>query len=71
MDFLLHLEGTKFAIEAKAAEEVVDDDASALTQVKAYLPDAKAYIFHSGTKARKVGGIWALPLAEGLEEIGL
>lgn len=71
VDFLIQLEGVRFAIEAKAAEEIQESDASALKHIMAQVPGLKGFIFHSGKKARKVGGLWALPLAEGLAEIGL
>ena len=59
-------------IEAKAAEEIQDSDFTALALIKKqYLPSAKAFLFHSGTKPKKVKSIWALPLSEGLKEIGL
>ncbi|MBK7962719.1 MAG: ATP-binding protein [Bdellovibrionales bacterium] len=72
VDFALRIDGHHFLVEAKAAEEVQDNDFAALALIrKQYLPDAKAFIFHSGPKARKYQTIWALPVAEGLREIGL
>ncbi len=72
VDFALRLENHYFLIEAKAAEEIQDSDFAALMFIKKnYIPDSKAFIFHSGPKARKVQTIWALPIAEGLKEIGL
>lgn len=71
-DFALRIDDHYLLVEAKADEEVQDSDFAALALIrKQYLPESKAFIFHSGQKARKVQTIWALPVAEGLREIGL
>lgn len=71
-DFALRIDDQYVLVEAKTAEEVQESDFAALALIKKqYLPEAKAFVFQSGTKPRKVGSIWSLPLAEGLKEIGL
>ena len=72
VDFSVRIDGEHFLIEAKTSEEIQENDFAALRLIKKqYAPDAKAFIFHSGPKAKKVDTIWALPLGEGLKEIGL
>jgi hypothetical protein len=71
VDFLLNLENQKFFIESKSSENLADQDADPLLQAKAYVPRSQGYIFHPGRKSLKLKGLWALPLAEGLKELGL
>lgn len=71
VDFILKLDGDIIPIEAKYSDHLISSDAQSLNQIKKTLKKAKPYIFHAGKKEMKVGGIWALPLATGLKEIGL
>lgn len=71
VDFLIHLDGQTFLIEVKSSQSILDSEAEPLILGMKHLPKAKAFIFHGGRTERKINGVWALPIANGLREMGL
>ncbi len=72
IDFILKLENEIFPIEVKSTDNLHSDDIRSLKifsdyYKKKYTP----YLFHMGTAAKKIDGIWCLPWQQGLSEIGL
>lgn len=72
IDFICKLDSAVYAIEVKSSDHLEASDVSALNSFKSYYKQKhSAFIFHLGTKRRKLDGVWCLPWQEGLREIGL
>lgn len=72
VDFIVTLEGQRFAIEAKASTEIVRDELLALHRVKnEYEPKIDTQVACLGTKSKKIDGIWCHPWQVLLKELGL
>jgi predicted AAA+ superfamily ATPase len=72
IDFLVKLEGDYFAIEVKTSENIFNEDVASLNSFRKYGFKLKGkFVFHLGTKKKKVSGVWCLPWQSGLREIGL
>lgn len=71
IDFWILLNNTQLAIEVKNSDKITDGDVRTLVHFKKLEPNAKFYVFHLGEHELKVNGIWCLPLAKGLQELGL
>jgi predicted AAA+ superfamily ATPase len=72
VDFVIEMEGKTFAIEVKFSENLQSEDYEGLLFFKNHFPMASGlFIFHLGTKERKMGQVWALPWQKGLKQMGL
>lgn len=71
IDFLLKLEGQFIAIEVKHSDNLIDEDVRHLNSFKKQQPNSKQFLIHFGTEELKINGIWCLPIAIGMKEIGL
>jgi predicted AAA+ superfamily ATPase len=70
IDFMVRLDQELFAIEVKSAKEVSDSDVASLLRLKKD-EKIKPILFFQGKNARKINGVWCLPWAEGIKELGL
>lgn len=72
VDFIVKLENSYFGIEVKNSDAIKSEDVESLNYFKSQFVQSKGlFIFHMGKKESKFGPVWALPLAQGLKEIGL
>ena len=71
VDFLVKLGGKYIPIEVKFSDNLGTHDVSALGEMKKYFPKAEPLLVHMGKRERKISGIWALPLAAALRDMGL
>ncbi|MGZ3793497.1 MAG: ATP-binding protein [Bdellovibrio sp.] len=72
VDFVVEIENEIFAIEVKYSDDLQSDDYAGLNFFKELFPKANGYfIFHLGTKEKKMGNIWTFPWQKGLKQMGL
>ncbi len=71
IDFLIKLESKFIGIEVKTSDKIIDDDVRHLLALKKEEPHFDFYLFHFGKDEFKRNGIWCLPLAAGMKELGL
>lgn len=71
VDFILNLEGHKFAIECKTAKSIYSGDLSSLEKIKSYYPKAARILIYRGQKELKDDGIWILPFKKAMAVLGL
>ncbi len=71
-DFIVTLEGRRFAVEAKAQVEVHESAVLALEQIRSgYEKTITPFVVHLGARSKKVKGIWCHPWQVLLRELGL
>jgi predicted AAA+ superfamily ATPase len=72
VDFILTLEGKRYAIEAKASSEFAYQGVGPLKKLKNdYEKGIQVLGVHLGTKSQKVDGVWCHPWQVMLKELGL
>ncbi len=69
VDFILNLEGQRYAIECKASDRVAPSDLNPLRELKRYYKKIDKRVFYRGKRELKDGDIWILPLEKGLRSI--
>ncbi len=69
VDFILNLDGKRFAIECKSGEDVSSSELNPLRELQRYYPKIEKRVFYRGKRALKDGDIWILPLEEGLRSL--
>lgn len=71
IDFLVKLEAKYIGIEVKTSDKIIDDDVRHLIALKKKEPHFEFYLFHFGKDEIKRNGIWCLPFAAGMKELGM
>lgn len=71
VDFVLNLEGDKFAIECKSTESIASDDLKSLKRLDLYYKKINKVLIYRGNRELKEDGIYILPLRKALKHIGL
>jgi hypothetical protein len=72
VDFILTVEGKRYAIEAKASSEFAYQGVGPLKKLKNdYEKGIQVLGVHLGTKSQKVDGVWCHPWQVMLKELGL
>ncbi len=71
VDFILKLEGQKFAIECKSSRSVSTNEISTLNKINQYYKKIEKIIIYRGQRELKDGAIWILPLQKALKVLGL
>ena len=72
VDFLLDLDGKRFALELKANSAIETQELSALLTLKRdYEPKITCLGVHMGKKSQKINGVWCHPWQIVLKELGL
>lgn len=71
VDFILTLEGVKFALECKATDNLIDSDLLALKKIAQYYKKIQKIVIYRGKRELKDGDIWILPFSKALEVMGL
>jgi predicted AAA+ superfamily ATPase len=71
VDFIVNNEGKKFAVECKASSTVSGSELTPLRRLDTYYSKIQKLVVYRGKRELKDDGIWIVPLAKGLEIMGL
>ncbi len=71
VDFIVQIDGVKFAIECKATQMVTEVDTKNLGKIKSYYRKIEKLLIYFGPHPKKINGVWALPLPKALKHLGL
>lgn len=71
VDFILKLEGKKFAIECKASELVTSSEVGTIQKIDQYYKKIEKIIIYRGKRELKDGNVWILPFSRARAVLGL
>jgi len=71
VDFILKLEGKKFAIECKASELVTSSEVGTIQKIDQYYKKIEKIIIYRGKRELKDGNVWILPFSKARAVLGL
>lgn len=71
VDFILNLEGKKFALECKASETVTAAEVNTLNRVDPYYSKIQKIIVYRGSRELKDQNVWILPFQKAMSVLGL
>lgn len=71
VDFIVSLEGQRFAVECKSSSTVNSSELSSLNGISKYYKKIGKILIYRGTREYKHDGVWIVPLPKALDIMGL